>query len=201
MENNTDDKEKQNLIKLYIEQMQYLRQEYVAIQNSFLAGSSLPLTALGILTYYIEDSGTASVKSMYLFLPFLFLFVPYNLIKYSIRMMGINAYMKHLETSINTLVGKKIFIWNNELINCSCLKKGGFAVITTAAQIPIYVAIAIFILVKFINTLSNDIIFKQYHTILIILLFAEFVFISFMLIDFIFVQKNMKKKISASNQV
>jgi len=177
-----------------------LRQEYVAIQNSFLAGSSLPITALGILTYYIENSDKASVNCLYLFLPFLFLFIPYNLIKYSIRMMGINGYMKHIETSINTLVGNKIFLWNNELINCSFLKVG-FAVITTAAQIPIYVAITIYILVKFRNALISDIIFKPYHTILTILLFVEFVCILIMIIDFIFVQKEVLKKISVSNSM
>lgn len=200
MENNINDKEKQNLINLYIEQIKYLRQEYVAIQNSFLAGSSLPITALGILTYYIENSDKASVNCLYLFLPFLFLFIPYNLIKYSIRMMGINGYMKHIETSINTLVGNKIFLWNNELINCSFLKVG-FAVITTAAQIPIYVAITIYILVKFRNALISDIIFKPYHTILTILLFVEFVCILIMIIDFIFVQKEVLKKISVSNSM
>lgn len=124
---------KKKLINLYLEQIKYLRQEYVSIQDKFLANTSIPLMVLGVMVYYIETSLTEGrdFTYFYLVLPFLYFSIPYNTIKYTIRMMGINGYIKYLENTINILMEEKVFSWNTRLINSGCF--GGFGFVTTMA--------------------------------------------------------------------
>ncbi len=71
MENEyTNESTRKYQIGLYLEQIKYLRQENISIQNCFLAASSIPLTAVGLLVYYIETSEGQKVQFLYLILPF-----------------------------------------------------------------------------------------------------------------------------------
>lgn len=191
---------KEYLISLYLEQIKYLRQENVSIQNSFLAGISIPVVALGVLIFYIENSKMKSVRSLYLILPFLYFSIPYNVVKYTTRMMAINGYIKKLERKINVLMSDKIFLWNSELIN-SGFFRGGFAVITTVAQLPIHIIAAIYLLFQFVNTLKVDTLFKPYHLMLFILLGVELIGMICMLVDAAVVQKIVMKKVESLTRI
>lgn len=183
-------KDKEYLVNLYLEQIKYLREENISIQNNFLVGKTIPLTALGLIIYYIESSDK-NLNFIYLILPFLFFGVPYNVIKYTIRMMGINGYTKYLEEQINSLIGKKVFRWNSQLINCGCF--GGFAFITTLAQLPINFIVVAFLIIKFFDVQKTDQIFLNFHKILTICLVLEIIIMIFMLIDLALIQKNVLK--------
>lgn len=83
-------------VYLYLEQIKCLRQENISIQDKFLAGSGITLSALGVIVFYIENSldNGRDFTYFYLFLPFFYCAIPYNTIKYSIRMIAINGYLK-----------------------------------------------------------------------------------------------------------
>lgn len=61
----------EQLINLYLEQIKYLVNENISIQNQFLAGINLPLAALGLLIYNLEKNAyIPEIKNIYLLLPF-----------------------------------------------------------------------------------------------------------------------------------
>ncbi len=118
----------------------------------------------------------------------------FNVIKYTIRMMAINDYIKCLEQKINQLVENKMFIWNTELINCGIFW-GGFAVINTLGQIPIQIAVAIYLFFKFTDTLQTDQILKKFHSWFSTLLIIELICIFGMLIDTLLIQILVIRKV------
>lgn len=191
---NNDDK---YIIDLYVEQIKYLRQENINIQDKFLSSTSIPVAVLGVFIYYIEK---AKITSLYLLLPFLYFLIPYNLIKYTIRMLAINGYIKHMEREINILTKGNTFLWNSELINSSFFK-GGFSTITTLAQVPLHFVSCLYLIVKFIETLSFDMYFKSYHTVLVVCMILEVLILILMLIDAVLIQKIIAKKIKKKGAI
>lgn len=184
--------DKKYLINLYVEQIKYLRQENVSIQDKFLNGNAIPLTALGVMIFYIESQ---KLYFIYLFLPFLYLAVPYNVVKYTIRMMGINGYIKYLESKVNFLMKDDVFLWNSHLIDSGFF--GGFALVSTLAQIPIHVVAFIFLVCKFLETQKSTIYFQEYHSLLNMMLVMEAFFIGFMLLDAALVQQIVLEKLES----
>lgn len=193
--------EKKELINLYLEQIKYLRQENVSIQDKFIATSGLSLSLLGVIVYYIESSLTRGhdITYFYLFLPFLFFWLPYNIIKYSIRMLGINAYLEYLEKKINLLVGEETFLWNSKLIDSGFF--GGFAISTTAAQIPINLACALFLAKKYIDVQSAHIYFAEYYLPLNILIILLLLFILIMIINLLCTNEIILEKLDSNNKI
>lgn len=187
--------EKQHLINLYLEQIKYLAQENMSIQNNFLAGVNLPLAALGLLIYYIETSNKISAQNIYIILPFLYFFIPYNLIKFSTRMLSIDAYLTYLENQINTLMGKDVFLWNKELIDCSLLPCG-FGKGTTIVQLPIHLVSIFYLVIKFINAINTTITFKNYRIFFVTCLILELFGMLIMLIDAACIEGIIAKKIA-----
>lgn len=127
-----------------VEQIRYLRQEYVSIQSSFLTLISVSAGAYGLIIYYaisLEDACKPNdVNLLFLILPFLFLLSFYNIIKYTIRMLGIGSYLRVLERMLNQSTNKPLFLWSSYLINANLFGlTGGFG------QVPCYVAICVFV--------------------------------------------------------
>lgn len=184
-----DDRSKE-LVNLYLEQIKYLRHENVSIQDKFIAGSGISLSILGVLVYYIEYQ---DLTYFYLFIPFLYFWLPYNVIKYTIRMLGINGYIEYLERKINDLVGEEAFSWNSRLINSGFF--GGFSFVTTIVQIPLYVACSIFIIKKYLEVQTGEGFFSGYYTTLNILLIVLLLSISLMLVNLLFMRSIVLKKL------
>ena len=187
--------ERQSLIDLYLEQIKYLTQQNESIQNNFLTNVGLPLVALGVLIYYIEGciQDKAVSHSLYLLLPFLYLGIPYNLIKYTTRMLTINRYIKHLENNINDLMKGNVFLWYTELINSSIFP-GGFATITTLGLIPINIPILIFIGVKYSEALKIETVFSPYYNLFTYCLLSELIIMGLMLLNTVMIHKVVDKK-------
>lgn len=174
------------LINLYLEQIKYLRQENISIQDKFLASVSIPLSVLGVVVYNIETSTNKNFSNFYLFLVFLYFLIPFNTLKYSIRMMGINGYIKYLEYKINNFMEENVFSWNTRLINSGYF--GGFAFTTTLAQIPIYIVCFIFLFKKYLEIKNEGVYFKEYYFVFDIFLAILILSIIFMFVNAIFVQ-------------
>lgn len=134
-------------INLMLEQIKYLHNELNSIQSSFLTLISISLGAYGLVIFYALNYGSKSPESVnYLFivLPFLFFLSFYNIIKYTIKMLGIGAYIKYLEKKINKEKSKAIFMWGSYLISSN-----SFGLIGGIAQIPCYAAVVIFLFYMF----------------------------------------------------
>lgn len=189
-------KRKEQLINLYLEQIKYLVEEKISIQNQFLAGVNLPLVALGLLVYYIEMN-IDKVRNIYLLLPFFYLFIPYNLIKFTIRILGINEYICYMEQEINSLLKTEVFMWNRKLINTSVFP-GGFAFVTTLAQIPIHLVTVVFLIYKFCDTINYNEAFGEYRIFLSIALFLVLFGMILMLIDCVMIKKRVTKEINVN---
>lgn len=185
------------VIGLYVEQIKYLRQENISIQDKFLSWVSIPVAVLGVFIYYIEQ---AEIISLYLILPFLYFLTPYNLIKYTIRMLAINGYIKHMEREINILTKGNTFLWNSELINSSFFK-GGFSAITTLAQVPLHLVSGLYLIVKFKETLTFDTYFKSFHAVLVVCMILEALILILMLIDAVLIQNIIAKKIKEKGSI
>lgn len=156
------------------------------------------MAALGLLIFYIETSSddNIGVEKMYLLLPFLCLSILYNLIKYSIRIFINNGYLKHLEKQITLIMNDKMFLLNRELKDISAFRSG-FAVTTTLAQFPIYIAIGVFLMQQFIDVIRQDKTIDLLCVYLIACLVIEFIFILMMSIDLILVQTKTIMRIDA----
>lgn len=184
-------------VELYLEQIKYIREENNSIQDKFLSGVDVPLAALGVLIFYIESAGEevqSNVRVLYLLLPFLCLSIVYNLIKYSIRILINNGYLKHLEKQINLIFRDKIFLMNKYLRDTSVFPLG-FAVITTFAQIPIYIAIGVFLLLRFAVVIRELDLPIAFCMLLKGSLVVEMAFILMMSADLILVQMKTLMKI------
>lgn len=193
MNNKKESTFNEQLASLYLEQIKYLRQENISIQDKFLAGTTVYLAAFGILAYYLEGSTKPEVKALFLILPFLYFSIPYNLVKYTSRMMAINGYLKQLERKLNEMANDDIFIWYRELINIGAFK-GGFAVLTTPLQLPIHLVSSVYIVNRFIDTIKDDTLYTPYHPILALLLIATILGVILMLINAGCVQKIVIEK-------
>lgn len=185
-------------IDLYLEQIKYITAENNSIQEKFLAGIDIPLVALGIMIYYIES--TDEMEYLYLLLPFFCLFIFYNLIKYTVRIFINNGYLQHLESQINSIIGEKIFLMNQGVRNSSTFKKLGFAVLTTGAQVPIYIAISIFLGNRFIQSYNVSSETRGLDNLLILMLVLELVFLAMMGRDSIKVRRNVVEEIKRMSE-
>lgn len=158
--------------RMILEQIKYLHSELVGIQQAFLNAISIPVGIYVVAIYYAFHSNYSDI--MFALLPFFFSLSVFNIVKYSIKMLGIDAYIRYLEGLINTSHQKNLFLWQ------SCLAgSNGFSVSGVLCLIPPFGAIAYFLGYQFKeaikalqNTLSYDII-----NILIIAIIVEMFFL------------------------
>lgn len=166
-----NDENKINYTKenLLLEQIKYLQAELVSIQQAFLSVISIPLGIYGVMIYYaisLEESG----RVLFVLLPFLFSLSFYNVLKYTIKMLGMDAYIRHLESLINEIRKEPLFLWQSKLIYSN-----GYSVLGCAAQLPCFVAILIFLGIKFIEVIQDQTfnLFPYWKPILISLLILQ----------------------------
>ena len=115
--------------QLLIEQIKYLQNELVSIQQAFLGCISIPL-GIYVLAIYYAFSSAAYSDIIFSILPFFFSLSFFNIIKYTIKMLGIDAYLCHLEKLINQNHKKKyIFMAKPSnickwIFRCRCFMSG-----------------------------------------------------------------------------
>lgn len=139
----TDEREE----ALVVEQIKYLQSELCSIQSSFLAIISVSLGAYGLIIYYALSQ---DVAWLFILLPFLFSLSFYNILKYTAKMMGLDAYVSYLESLVNVAHQKTLFRWQSYLIYANGFSFGG-----TVLQLPCYFAILVFIIYKFVTSMET----------------------------------------------
>lgn len=162
--------EKYSKVTLLLEQIKYIHNEIISIQNSFLAMIYIPLAFLGVMIYYAYTNNV-----IFLILPFLFFWCLYNLMKYSMKIYGLDAYTRYLEESINSICGEPCFLWQSHLINCN-----GYHIWGILGQLPCFLAVGIFLIHKFLCTFFATP-FSTIGWILLYLLAAEVILLLIML--------------------
>lgn len=145
----TDDTPEQVKAKMCLTQITYLHDEMISIQSSFLAMIYIPLAFLGVLIYYAYNSDAQTV--LFLLLPFLFAWSMYNLLKYTMKMLGIDAYTRHLEKKLNKLMeDPTLFLWQDQLIY-----QNGYSLWGILGQIPCMMVITVFLVYKFVESILS----------------------------------------------
>lgn len=163
---------------LLVEQIKYLHSEKCSIQTSFLSIISISLGAYGIVLYHafnIDDPN--KINNLFIILPFLFSMSFYNIIKYTIRMLGLGAYISYLEGIINEYHGKALFQWQSYLIGAN-----RFGIAGGIAQIPGYIAICFLLSVKFWENINKGELPVFLKWVFLLLLILEVIALLFLLI-------------------
>lgn len=158
--------------ELILEQIKYLHGEYISIQQYFVGIISVALAVYAIVIYYALDSDTDEI---FLFLPFLFSLSIYNILKYTIRVLGLDAYISHLEKLINITHKKSLFLWQSYLVYTN-----GYSAFGTFPQLPCFFAIGIFLAYQFCCAISSSTYSSSYILLLIILIIVQVVFLALM---------------------
>lgn len=161
---------------MLLEQIKYLHSELCSIQSSFLGVISIPLAVYGLLIYYALQLEGQNQAHMFVLLPFLFSLSLFNILKYTIKMMGLDAYIRYLEQQLNTFHKKSLFKWQSYLIYANSYSVAGGLV-----QVPIFLALAIFLGCKFFASINSYSIFPNSKVILTALLAFQAVGLLYML--------------------
>lgn len=163
--------------QLIVEQIKYLHNELVSIQQAFLGYVTIPLGIYFLAIYYAFDNSNYT-DIIFSILPFFFSLSFFNIIKYTIKMLGIDAYIAHMERLLNRHHRKNLFLWQNFLIYAN-----GYSVIGSLCQIPAFAAISIFVYVKFSQSVSSiNQLFPEAARIFEILLITEILFLGISLL-------------------
>ena len=129
--------------KALMEQITMFHRELCSLQTGFMTMISVSVGGYGLILYYMvhdEANNQGRIDSFYLVLPFLFFLSFFNIIKHTSKMLGLGAYVRHLEGRINQQHGKAVYQWYSYLIHAN-----GYGWLGGLAQMPCFVAIGIFI--------------------------------------------------------
>ncbi len=167
---------------LIMEQIKCLHNELCSIQSSFLGIISVPVAVYGLLIYYALQldcklSPSRPANTLFIVLPFLFLLSVFNILKYTIKMLGIGAYVRHLEGQLNASHEKGLFIWRSHLINAN-----GYAMVGGVVQLPSFFAIAIFLGYEFFKNINRCNLFPYCKLVFTGLLVIQIIGILYMLL-------------------
>ena len=167
---------------LIMEQIRCLHNELCSIQSSFLGIISVPVAVYGLLIYYALQldsklSPSQPANTLFIVLPFLFLLSVFNILKYTIKMLGIGAYVRHLEGKLNASHERNLFIWRSHLINVN-----GYAMVGGVVQLPSFFAVAIFLGYEFFKNVNRSNLFPFCKIIFIGLLIIQIIGIFYMLL-------------------
>lgn len=132
---------------LIFEQIKYLHGEFVSIQQVFVSVISVAIAVYAVIVYYALNSAK---DEFFLFLPFLFSLSVYNILKYTIRVLGLDAYISHLEKLINVNHKKSLLLWQSYLSGAN-----GYVTFGILPQLPCYVAMGIFLFNRFCLATSS----------------------------------------------
>ena len=162
---------------LLMEQIKYLQSELCSIQSSFLGIISVPVAVYGLPLYYaLQQEGEAS-NLLFVLMPFLFSLSLFNILKYTIKMMGLDAYTRYLEDQLNRSHGKSLFKWQSHLIYAN-----SYSLVGGVIQVPCFVALAIFLGYKFYENIGSCRLFPHCQFIFKSLLALEVVGLLYMLL-------------------
>lgn len=140
--------------RLLVEQIKYLHSERCSIQSSFVPIISISIAVYGIILYHafaLDNTLDGKVNYVFIVLPFLFFLSFYNIIKYTAKILGINSYIKHLESTLNHHRGKALFQWHSYLIQAN-----GAGFFGGIAQIPCYLALTLFLGFKYRENITKN---------------------------------------------
>lgn len=133
-----------------LEEIKSLRSELVSIQSSFLSMISIALGAYGLIIYYaFQLNNSSNPNYLFIVLPFLFLISFNNIIKYTIKMLGMGGYIRFLEGLLNCYYKKPLFQWHSYLIFAN-----GYGAVGGLAQLPCFLALSILVGVKFYENIQ-----------------------------------------------
>ncbi len=183
---------------MLLEQIKYLFSEKNSIQTSFLTIISFSLGAYGIAIYYaflFDAQHSDEVNYVFIILPFLFLLSFYNIIKYTIRMIRISEYIRHLEKSINELhKDKPIFQWESKIISAN-----GWGIVGGVAQFPCYFAIVAILSVKFFENVNKPDVLPWLRIVLLVFIFLFLIILVILLVMCCCERTFISKKIDNRN--
>lgn len=167
---------------LIMEQIKCLHNELCSIQSSFLGIISVPVAVYGLLIYYalqLDSKLTPAqpANTLFVVMPFLFLLSVFNILKYTIKMLGIGAYVRHLEGQLNASHEKNLFIWRSHLINAN-----SYAIVGGGVQLPCFFALAIFLGYEFFKNINQCNLFPYCKFVFIGLLIIQIIGILYMLL-------------------
>ncbi len=141
-------------IPLITEQIHDLRSEYISIQSNFLTVTSIAFVGFGVVLYYAflldnnKDNPADFINFVFIALPFLFGISFLNILKYTVRMMGIGAYVSHLEKLLNAKTQKNLFLWHKKMVGIN-----GYTIVGLA-QIPCYGALFAVVAMKYLENME-----------------------------------------------
>ncbi len=141
-------------IPLITEQIHDLRSEYISIQSNFLTVTSIAFVGFGVVLYYafyLEKNSADTenfINFVFIALPFLFGISFLNILKYTVRMMGIGAYVSHLEKLLNAKTQKNLFLWHKKMVGIN-----GYTIVGLA-QLPCYFALFAVVTMKYLENME-----------------------------------------------
>ncbi|MBR2553671.1 MAG: hypothetical protein IKE94_02305 [Aeriscardovia sp.] len=141
-------------IPLITEQIHDLRSEYISIQSNFLTVTSIAFVGFGVVLYYafyLENNSADTenfINFVFIALPFLFGISFLNILKYTVRMMGIGAYVSHLEKLLNAKTQKNLFLWHKKMVGIN-----GYTIVGLA-QLPCYFALFAVVTMKYLENME-----------------------------------------------
>lgn len=151
-----------------INQIQYLHSEAMGMQSAFLGSISLPVGVFALILYYALSMDAPQQATLFVILPFLFSLSIFNLLKYSIKLLGLDAYIRHLERRLNESYQKPLFLWQSHLVYVN-----EYSLIGGLVQMPSFFAISIFLIYKFFHHLPDCNLFPHAQRLFTVLLYAQ----------------------------
>lgn len=134
---------------MLLEQIKYLQHEIASIQQHFLGVISVSVGVYAVILYYSLAAGEQG-RLIFVILPFLFMLSFYNILKYTIKILGLQAYVRHLETTLNQAIGKMFFLWQSGLVYAN-----GYSFLASLAQLPCIAALFFFLGYQYVRYIGD----------------------------------------------
>lgn len=166
----------ENEEKMILEQIKYLHEEYVSIQQVFINYISISVSVYAVVLYQVFQNYKTK-KFIFIVLPFLFSLSAYNLIKYTLRMLSIDAYIRHMEYMVNASHKKILFAWQSFLVYAN-----GSSLFGVLPQIPCYAVLAVILGVKYFEKINYYEVFPGFGCLITVMLGMEVFMLAVMLV-------------------
>lgn len=165
--------------EMVLEQIKYLQNEYVSIQQGFLTVISIPLGVYALLIYYTVNVEHDKIREiLFLLLPFFFCLSIYNILKYTIKALGLDSYIRHLERILNKSRRKPLFLWQSLFIYAN-----GYSVLGFIGQMPCILVIFLYLSYNFFLTaIKTTVAPKVAISVLMILYICQLIMLLIMLL-------------------
>lgn len=108
--NNQWSSEKQAIFEITKEQIHQCQAEYTEYNSQFLSSSVLCAILAAVAGVICTTPETNTVWNLFYILPTVYLFALYNLIKYTMKQMYLEAYRWTLENKINNMLHEEVLM-------------------------------------------------------------------------------------------